>query len=107
MSVHISPVRVYVTVFAVLMVLTAATVWAAFQNFGAMNNVVMLGIAITKATVVVLYFMHVKYATRLTGVVVLSTLFFLSILFVFLIADLSHPGYTWTPLAPRAHVASP
>jgi cytochrome c oxidase subunit 4 len=46
-----------------------------------LNNVVMPGIAITKATLVVLYFMHVRWSTRLTWVVVASGFFWLLILF--------------------------
>ncbi|MCB1035249.1 MAG: cytochrome C oxidase subunit IV family protein [Acidobacteria bacterium] len=95
MSLHISPVRTYIAVFATLLVLTALTVWAAFQNFGAFNNLVAMAIAATKAAVVVLYFMHVKYSTKLTSMVVVGTVLFLAILFVFLVLDFNF--VTWTP----------
>jgi len=87
MSVHISPVRTYLTIFAALMILTALTVWAAFQDFGALSDVVAMAIAVTKATLVVLFFMHVKYSSRLTSLVVVGTVLFLAIMFAFFVAD--------------------
>jgi cytochrome c oxidase subunit 4 len=71
----------YYLVFLALMVGTALTVAAAFVDMGALNNVVMLAIAITKATLVVLFFMHVRWSTRLTWVVAASGFFWLLILF--------------------------
>ena len=67
---HIVPVRTYVLVFLALLFGTWLTVFAAGQDFGPFNTVVAMGIAITKATLVVLFFMHVKYSTRLTQLVV-------------------------------------
>ena len=62
MSEHIVPPKVYVGIFLSLMVLTAATVAAAYVNLGALNIVVALAIATVKATLVVLYFMHARTA---------------------------------------------
>ena len=82
MSEHIVPVRIYVTIFLVLLVGTLLTVWAAFQDFPwQLNTIVALTIAITKATFVVLYFMHVRYSARLTWVILASALFWMGILF--------------------------
>lgn len=77
---HIVPLSIYYTIFAALMVGTAITVAVAFIDLGAMNTVVALAIACTKATLVVLYFMHVKYSTRLTWAVVASSILFLVIM---------------------------
>ena len=77
---HISPLSLYIGIFLALMVLTAVTVFAAFVNLGRFNAPVALGIAILKATLVILYFMHVKYSSRLTKLIVLTSLFFLLIL---------------------------
>lgn len=77
---HIVPLSVYYTIFAALMVGTAITVAVAFVDLGAFNAVVALAIACTKATLVVLYFMHVKYSTKLTWAVVGSSVFWLLIL---------------------------
>ena len=81
MSGHVAPKSLYYRVFAALMIGTAITVAAAFVDLGALNNVVMLGIAITKATLVVLFFMHVRWGTRLTWVIAASGFFWLLILF--------------------------
>ncbi|PYX29532.1 MAG: oxidase [Acidobacteria bacterium] len=71
-----------------LLVLTAITVKAAFINLGAFNPVVALLIATVKATLVVLFFMHVKGASeKLTSVVVISGFFFLAILLSLSLAD--------------------
>ncbi len=79
--------RVYVTIFVALLCLTAATVGAAEINLGAFNNVVMLGIAVTKATLVVLWFMHVRYGPRLIHVLAVAGFAWLAILLVFVLAD--------------------
>jgi cytochrome c oxidase subunit 4 len=63
---HIVPIPVYLTIFATLLVGTALTVWAAYQDFGFLNLPIALAIAAFKASLVVLYFMHVKYASKLT-----------------------------------------
>ena len=80
MSGHISSVKSYVGIFLTLMVLTAVTIAVAYVNLGQFNKVVALGIASFKATLVVLYFMHVKYASRLTKVIIVTGFFFLAIL---------------------------
>lgn len=87
MSVHVSPVRTYVGVFLALMVFTALTIWAAFIDLGAFNNLVALGIAVTKAVLVILFFMHVRYSTRLTAIVVACGFFWLLLLLVLTWAD--------------------
>ena len=75
------------------MVLTAITVAVAFVDLGPLNNVVMLGIAITKATLVVLFFMHVKYSTRLIPLVAASGFFCLLILFGLTMQDYLTRGW--------------
>ena len=87
MSDHIVPTRVYYVVFAVLMVGTSLTVQAAYLDLGPFNTIVALGIAVIKATLVVLFFMHVKYSTWLTWAVVAGSLFWLGILFVLTFSD--------------------
>jgi cytochrome c oxidase subunit 4 len=88
MSEHIVSVRVYITIFLVLLVGTALTVWAAFVDFPyGLNTLIAMTIAVTKATFVVLYFMHVRYSTRLVWVIVGSALFWMGILFSFTLAD--------------------
>ena len=72
---HVVPIPIYLAVFAALLLGTYLTVWAAGQDFGAFNTVVALGIAVTKATLVILFFMHVKYSPRLTQLVVATAVF--------------------------------
>jgi len=95
MSGHVAPKSMYVWVFLALIVGTGLTVAAAFVDMGALNNVVMLGIAITKATLVVLFFMHVRWSTRLTWVVAASGFFWLLILFGLTMMDYLSRG--WVP----------
>jgi cytochrome c oxidase subunit 4 len=85
--VHVSPMSMYLAVFAALMVLTALTAWVSFQDLGRWNDVVALSIATTKMTLVIVFFMHVKYSTRLTKLVVLSGFLWLLILLGLTFAD--------------------
>jgi cytochrome c oxidase subunit 4 len=88
MSEHIVSVRVYIAIFLALLVGTALTVAAAFFDFPwRLNTIVALTIASVKATLVVLYFMHVRYSTRLVWVIVASALFWMGILFAFTFSD--------------------
>ena len=77
---HIVPKSTYYLIFLALMVGTGLTWWVATIDLGAMNNVIMLTIAVTKATLVVLFFMHVKYSSKLTWVVIIGSVFWLFIL---------------------------
>ena len=87
MSNHIVPPRTYYLVFLTLIVCTAITVAVSFVDLGRFNVVAALGIAILKATLVVLFFMHVKYSGKLTWVVVAGSLFWLGILIVMTAGD--------------------
>jgi cytochrome c oxidase subunit 4 len=87
MSAHLLPKRVYYTIFAILMVCTYLTWQIAFFDLGRLNTVVALGIAVFKASLVVLFFMHVKYSTRLTWAIVLGGIFWLGILLVLTMSD--------------------
>ncbi len=87
MSVHVEPVRVYITIFCCLMGLTALTVWASFQDLGVWSNPAAIAIAICKATLVVLFFMHVRHGTGMTKVVVASGFLWLLILFGLTLSD--------------------
>lgn len=87
MSEHIVPVRVYIAIFAALMILTAATIFVATFNLGPLNTIVALAIAVSKAILVILFFMHIRYSSRLTQVVVASGVFWLLIMIVLVMAD--------------------
>jgi cytochrome c oxidase subunit 4 len=66
MSEHIVPKKLYYTIFGALLVGTALTVMFAFINLGNFNIVAALIIAVIKASLVIFFFMHVKYSSRLT-----------------------------------------
>jgi cytochrome c oxidase subunit IV len=98
MSGHVAPKSLYYTVFIALIIGTGLTVLAAEIDLGALNNVVMIAIAGTKALLVILFFMHVRWSTRLTWVVAGSGFFWLLILFGITMSDYMSRGWvegTW------------
>lgn len=88
---HIVPIKVYIGVFLALMVFTAITVAVAKYDlehiWGPLNIIVALTVAVIKATLVVLYFMHVRYSSKLTQVIVVAGIFWLIIMLAFTLAD--------------------
>jgi cytochrome c oxidase subunit 4 len=87
MSEHKVPVSTYLLVFTSLIVLTGLTVYAAQQDLGRLNAAVALTIATTKASLVVLFFMHVKYSSRLTQLFVVAGIIWLGILIFITMSD--------------------
>lgn len=85
---HIVPNSVYIGVFVALIILTVITVWVAGFDFGAMNMVIAMLVATTKASLVLLYFMHLKYDHLLNRTIILSSFFFLALLFAFSMGDI-------------------
>jgi cytochrome c oxidase subunit IV len=77
----------YVLIWAILMVLTATTVFAATIELHVFNIVLALLIATIKGTLVVLFFMHLRYSTKLTMVTVVASIFWLFILFSLTMTD--------------------
>jgi cytochrome c oxidase subunit 4 len=90
---HVAPVSMYVAVFAALIVGTILTVVVAKFDLGPLNNIVMLVVAIAKALLVILFFMHVRWSSRLTWVVAASGFFWLMILFTITMADYMSRGW--------------
>ena len=76
----IASIRLYVTIFLALLFFTGMTVFVASQDYGALNTPVALGIAVTKASLVVLFFMHLKYGSKLLWVWLGAAAFFLILL---------------------------
>ena len=88
MSEPIVSVKTYIAVWLILLVLTGVTAGIAFVDLGLFNTIVALVIATFKALLVVLIFMHVKYASeRLTKAVLISAVFWLLILLALSLAD--------------------
>jgi len=96
MNAHIVPVKTYLTVFAALMALLVATVAASFLNLGPFSIVVALTIAIVKALLIVLYFMHVRYSSRLTRVFVIAGVVWLIIMLSLTLND--YISRSWLPV---------
>ena len=90
---HVAPKSLYYSVFLALLVGTALTVAVAFVDLGALNNVMMLTIASVKALLVILFFMHVRWSTRLTSIVVASGFFWLLLMFSVTITDFLTRGW--------------
>src|SRR5207249_9043212 len=84
---HILPTRIYYTIFGILLLCTYLTVHIAFFDLGRWNAVAALTIAVFKATLVVLFFMHLRYSSRLTWVVVIAAVFWLMILLALTAGD--------------------
>jgi cytochrome c oxidase subunit 4 len=84
---HVLPLRVYLAVFLALLGGTALTTWVASHDLGGLNDVVALAIAGTKAALVILYFMHVRYQSRLVWVFSLAGFVWLVLFFILILAD--------------------
>jgi cytochrome c oxidase subunit 4 len=93
MSGHIASTRSYYLVFAALIAGTVLTYLAALVDFGFFNNVVMLAIALVKASLVILIFMGVRWSSRLTWVVAASGFVWLLILFGITMSDYLSRGW--------------
>ena len=98
-SQHIVPVKTYVAVFVTLLVMTAATTAISGIDLGPWNTVVALGIAVFKASLVVLFFMHARYSPRLTHIVILAGVFWLALLLLITFSDFASRG--WLPVLGR------
>jgi cytochrome c oxidase subunit 4 len=93
MEQHLITPKTYLQVFAALMVLTATTVWVAFVDWGALNTVIALVIAVTKALLVILIFMHVRYSSQLTRIVISAGIFWLLLLIALTLSDYLTRGW--------------
>ena len=96
---HVVPASLYVGIWAALMIGTLITVLASFAELGAFNIVVALLIATIKGTLVVLFFMHLRYSPKLTMVAVVSSIFFLFIMFSLTMTD--YLSRAWATYAGR------
>ncbi len=88
-------VRTYIGIFAALIVLALLTTGVAYLDLGVLNTVAWVAIAVTKATLVVLFFMHVKYERKLVFVFAIAGFVWLAILIVLISSDYLTRG--WLP----------
>ncbi|MGO9317732.1 MAG: cytochrome C oxidase subunit IV family protein [Terracidiphilus sp.] len=84
---HIVSPGVYLVILFALLLGTALTVWASYVDLGFWNPVIALAIATTKAVLVVLYFMHVKYSTKLTKLTIVAGIFMFLVLISMTLTD--------------------
>lgn len=84
---HIVGPKVYLAVFFALMVCTALTTAVAFVDLGIFNPVIALAIACFKATLVVLFFMHIYYSSKLLKLTVISGVFMFLVLITMTLSD--------------------
>jgi cytochrome c oxidase subunit 4 len=87
MSQHVVQPSVYVKVFGGLTILMFLTVAMAYVNLGSLNPVVAMTIAVLKALLIVLFFMNVKYSSKLTMIFVACGFFWLLIMFFLIMPD--------------------
>jgi cytochrome c oxidase subunit IV len=96
MSGHVISKNIYFAIFGALLLLTGLTTGVAYINLGSWNTPAALAIACVKATLVLLFFMHLRWSTQLNRVVWLSALLWLGLLIGILSIDFL--SRTWTPV---------
>jgi cytochrome c oxidase subunit 4 len=97
MTHHIISVRTYLTIYLALMVFLVLTVGASFLPLGAAHVPVAMTIAFIKAVLIVLFFMHVYYSSKLTWIVSVAALLWLGLLLAFVLADYYSRGWLDIP----------
>ena len=97
MAGHVVPKKLYIMVFAALIGFTALTTGVAFIDLGRWNTVVALAIAVCKGSLVVLFFMHLRWSHGMTRIVMFAALVWLSILVSLTLSDVFTRGWVSTP----------
>lgn len=93
---HVVSKTVYFLVFAALLILTYVTREVAKHDLGELNTIVAMTIAVTKATLVILFFMHVYYSDHLIKAVVVSAFVWLAMMIIITVSDYFSRG--WLPI---------
>lgn len=96
MQIHILPLRTYLAVAGALLVLTAMTVAVSYINLGGWNAVMAVFIAAIKASLVALFFMHLKYDKKINAIIFLAAILFLAIFLSFTFFDILSRGQIYT-----------
>jgi cytochrome c oxidase subunit 4 len=103
---HVLPIRVYAGVWIGLLILTIITVKVSYYDFGVLNLVIAMLVATAKASLVVLFFMHLKYDEPFNKLVFMGSLAFLAVFFILTLADTMERGKV-DPLEAREIVPVP
>ena len=104
MSGHVAPRSMYITVFLALMVGTVLTVAVTYVHLGAFNLAVAMAIAVTKAMLVILFFMHLKYSPKLIKVTFGASIFFFLIMIIITLSDYLTRGQMGMPHFPASGI---
>jgi cytochrome c oxidase subunit 4 len=99
MTGHVVPIRTYFFVFVALMALLVLTVVVSWIPLGSGNLAVAMTIGIIKATLIILFFMHVRYSSKLVWVFAASSFVWLAIMLLITFSDYLSRG--WIPIGPR------
>ncbi len=94
---HVDSVKTYVGVLVALLIATVLTTLVAFVDLGPFSVVVALAIAVCKMLLVALFFMHIRYSTRLTKLVIVAGLMWLGILLLLTLTDFVSRGWLDVP----------
>jgi cytochrome c oxidase subunit 4 len=89
---HVSPTILYVAIFAALITLTILTVGQSYVDLGALNIILVIAIASTKAALVATFFMHLKYDNRFNVLIFISCIFFIGVFFAYTMNDTDKRG---------------
>jgi cytochrome c oxidase subunit 4 len=84
---HVASVKFYVGILAILIMFTLLTVGVASVHLGPLNLAVAIAIASAKATLVVMFFMHLKYDNRFNATIVICSLMFIGVFFAYTMND--------------------
>lgn len=90
--VHVSSVPFYIAVFLGLLVLTGMTVGQSYVDLGKLNIVIVVLIATMKASLVVTFFMHLRWDNKFNALIFISTIFFIGIFFAYTLHDTDRRG---------------
>jgi len=101
---HISSLGMYLAIFGALILLTLLTVGQSYVDLGRLNLVAVIGIATLKASLVVLFFMHLKYDNKFNGLMFVASLFFIGVFFAYTLNDVDHRG-EFDELGQKTHQA--
>jgi cytochrome c oxidase subunit 4 len=89
---HISPTKFYIQIFVALVLLTLLTIGVSYVHLGKLNLIVAILISTTKASLVVTFFMHLKYDNRFNALMFLGSLLFIGVFFAYTINDTDYRG---------------
>jgi len=112
MAEHIAPKKLYFFVFGSLLVLTLLTWRIAYVDLGQWNTVVALAIAVGKASLVAIFFMHLRWSGSMMRIVVCAAIFWLAIMMTLTLGDVLSrnrvvPSQGWQTSAVVSHAAPP